>query len=457
MDRKTQLKHDALSEIKPDQHHSQKHDLNGKDHDGKLSESKISYPNPPLHSHIGKIKAKIQGEKETGEQQLLEFIPEGGIQLSLFENKQYGKIQLTISGSSGGGGGSGTPATTVESAYVFGQTAVVGTGSNYAREDHDHGSIVAAVTSESAYTLGQTATVGTSSLASRADHRHGSVSGNTTTESSYVLDQIAVVGTSSLVSKADHIHGAVKGATTSVSAYTYGQTALVGTSSYAAREDHRHGTPGGGWTAAGGPASANPYRFFDHFVGTSLRPEWGITAGAASLTSLEGGWVQLPLGGGVSNLLTLGNTTPNFYRASMPHFQARCYVDSVAANFGISLETSGGAVALARAALHLAYGNDWVLMSDNGAGTVHVHTGLTVVIGEKYLIDLWLSGAVMGAQTWNLSVTPESTMIPVVVSDGTRPPTNAPVRPTIYSGNGGAGGFAVDWYGIEADFSQVPA
>jgi hypothetical protein len=46
---------------------------------------------------------------------------------------------LRISSTASGGGG-GTPATTVVSATSYGQSPVVGTGTDYARVDHSHGS-----------------------------------------------------------------------------------------------------------------------------------------------------------------------------------------------------------------------------------------------------------------------------------------------------------------------------
>jgi hypothetical protein len=58
-------------------------------------------------------------------------------------------VTLTTSTSAGvatttiaapGGGGGGTPATTVVSATSYGQSPVVGTGTDYARVDHSHGS-----------------------------------------------------------------------------------------------------------------------------------------------------------------------------------------------------------------------------------------------------------------------------------------------------------------------------
>jgi len=46
-------------------------------------------------------------------------------------------MTLTIAASGGGGGG--TPASTVVSETSYGQSPVVGTSTNYAREDHSHG------------------------------------------------------------------------------------------------------------------------------------------------------------------------------------------------------------------------------------------------------------------------------------------------------------------------------
>ena len=63
---------------------------------------------------------------------------EAGSGVTLTTSTAGGVATTTIAASGGGGGG--TPATTVVSATSYGQSPVVGTGTDYARADHSHGS-----------------------------------------------------------------------------------------------------------------------------------------------------------------------------------------------------------------------------------------------------------------------------------------------------------------------------
>ena len=63
---------------------------------------------------------------------------EAGSGVTLTTSTSAGVATTTIAASGGGGGG--TPATTVVSATSYGQSPVVGTGTDYARGDHSHGS-----------------------------------------------------------------------------------------------------------------------------------------------------------------------------------------------------------------------------------------------------------------------------------------------------------------------------
>ena len=63
---------------------------------------------------------------------------EAGSGVTLTTSTSAGVATTTIAASGGGGGG--TPATTVVSATSYGQSPVVGTGTDYARVDHSHGS-----------------------------------------------------------------------------------------------------------------------------------------------------------------------------------------------------------------------------------------------------------------------------------------------------------------------------
>ena len=70
-------------------------------------------------------------------------------------------------------------ATTVTGPDVFGSVAVVGVGTEYARDDHDHGLPVAPVVPAAATTVtgpdafGAAAAVGSASIYARQDHNHG--------------------------------------------------------------------------------------------------------------------------------------------------------------------------------------------------------------------------------------------------------------------------------------------
>lgn len=66
------------------------------------------------------------------------LIIEAGSGVTLTTTTASGVATTTIAASGGGGGG--TPATTVVSATSYGQSPVVGTGTDYARNDHSHGS-----------------------------------------------------------------------------------------------------------------------------------------------------------------------------------------------------------------------------------------------------------------------------------------------------------------------------
>jgi len=61
-----------------------------------------------------------------------------GSNVTLTTSTSAGVATTTIAAAGGGGGG--TPATTVVSATSYGQSPVVGTGTDYARVDHSHGS-----------------------------------------------------------------------------------------------------------------------------------------------------------------------------------------------------------------------------------------------------------------------------------------------------------------------------
>ncbi len=250
---KTPLQHDQLSEIKEDQHHPKKHDLSSvTEHSGKLEERLISYPNPPLHNHVSKIKIKPEAGRETAAYPVIEFRGDGATSITISEITKYDKSIVVISSSDR----STDPALTVVSETSYGQSPAVGTGSLFARQDHTHGTPAAispalTVVSETSY--GQAAAVGTGSLYARQDHTHGTPASDAISPATTVMGEVTyglspVVGTGSLYARHDHTHGtpsaiSVPSAAVSVvEETTYGKIPAVGTGSEYAKNDHTHGS-----------------------------------------------------------------------------------------------------------------------------------------------------------------------------------------------------------------------
>jgi hypothetical protein len=257
----SKLQHDQVDGVSENQHHSRKHDLSStSDHAGSLDESKIKYPNPPLHNHKQVIKAKKEGGKETKEHSIIEFVDDGNTYITVTESKQYDKIIVTVSSSGGGGSSSVSPATTVVDEVAFGQVPVVGTGTLYARHDHTHGTPASPTVPNPASTvMGELSfnlvpVVGTGTLYSRHDHTHGSPDVKIAYRGDILTYDTALTrfpsGTEGQVLTVDsgkacglRWSSTSSAASTVVSSYTFDQSAVVGTSSYFARADHLHGTP----------------------------------------------------------------------------------------------------------------------------------------------------------------------------------------------------------------------
>jgi hypothetical protein len=251
------LQHDQIDGVKEDQHHKKQHDLSSAtEHNGKLEERLISYPNPPLHSHVSKIKIKPEAGKETNEYPVIEFRDEGSIKITISESQKYNKSIVVISSSVDSGS---IPATTIMAETSYGISPVVGTSSNYSREDHTHGSPIYTASISPATTVmgevsyGLSPVVGTGSLFARQDHTHGTPASDAVSPATTVMGEVTyglspVVGTGSLYARHDHTHGtpsaiSVPSAAVSVvEEMTYGKTSAVGTGSEYAKNDHTHGT-----------------------------------------------------------------------------------------------------------------------------------------------------------------------------------------------------------------------
>ena len=130
-----------------------------------------------------------------------------GTNVTFSETVVGDKLEVTINASGGGG----TPASSVVSETSFGLSPIVGTSTNYARQDHSHGSptipLASSVVTETAF--GQSSATGTSTSVARADHTHGTpalpLASTVVTETAF--GQSSAVGTSTSVARADHTHG----------------------------------------------------------------------------------------------------------------------------------------------------------------------------------------------------------------------------------------------------------
>ena len=145
---------------------------------------------------------------------------------------------------------------TITGQTTYGLTSGNGTGTNYARADHTHGTPSLSTATPAALTIGNTATAGTGTAPSKDDHAHAMPTfAAPTSQGSYGLTSSS--GTSTSVPHADHTHGTPSlssNAPTNLSA----TTAANGTGTAPAKDDHVHGfTPSGFAISAFGAASAD--------------------------------------------------------------------------------------------------------------------------------------------------------------------------------------------------------
>lgn len=148
------------------------------------------------------------------------------------------------------GGAGGTPAISVTGPDAFGDPAVIGTDTNYARQDHDHGlpaspavpAAGATVVGPDAY--GAVAAVGISTDYSRKDHDHGLPASPTIPVGgtpAIVLGTAAAAGVSPNFLRRDDTIVAFDATVPVTQAFS--DAAAAGTAVVTARRDHKHGMP----------------------------------------------------------------------------------------------------------------------------------------------------------------------------------------------------------------------
>jgi hypothetical protein len=172
-----------------------------------------------------------------GTRQQLNLIEGTNVTMTVADNAGSNRVDVTVNAASGGGG---TPATAVTAETSYGISSVVGTGTNYARQDHTHGSPSLTANTPAAEAVGSTAVVGTGTAPARDDHRHAMPT-SAVTGASAVADT-ASAGVAATLALSDHRHSREAFASPTAQT-TYGLTSTAGSATTLPHSDHTHGTP----------------------------------------------------------------------------------------------------------------------------------------------------------------------------------------------------------------------
>lgn len=211
------------------------------------------------------------------------------------------------------------------------------------------------------------------------------------------------------------------------------------------------------WSASGAVNSL--VRFFDHFVGGAVDDPWVVVPGGPVLPVFDNvakGVVKFPGDNVSSPMIWTGKA--NYYRAAAPIIEVYCYttaaIDQRIAFARYDFSPPDWNQYQWGIRYNPALSPNWGISNKNGAGADVFFPSLTpVVSGQRYVLRVWLTGAV-GAQTINLTI------------DGADLTQYSAVQPdpslgsaAIWCSIAGApnSGLYIDWIGIEADFSQAPA
>lgn len=170
-----------------------------------------------------------------GTRQELNLIEGSNVTLTTTDNGGSNRVDVTVAAAAG------TPASTVAGQTTYGQSSAVGSATNYAREDHTHGT--PALTNAAPATtegIGTTGSVGVATTPARADHVHPMAAAGAPAASA--VGNVQVTGVATTFAASDHVHA--REAFGAVSALTAFNTAASnGVSTSIARADHVHGAP----------------------------------------------------------------------------------------------------------------------------------------------------------------------------------------------------------------------
>ena len=219
----------------------------------------------------------------------------------------------------------GTPATAVTGPDAFGASAVIGVGTNYARQDHNHGlpanpapAVATTVAGPAAY--GDSPVIGTGVHYARNDHDHGLPSAPADLPlAGGTMSGAIAMGTNKITGLGDgsdpqdavafgQLPSGITPATTVTGPDAFGDSPVVGTGTEFARQDHDHGLPAS-------PVTLSNLEALFTAAGQVLQGT-GSGTGALTdlLTALEGkltakGQLIVGTGSGTGELLAVGIDT----------------------------------------------------------------------------------------------------------------------------------------------------
>jgi hypothetical protein len=177
-----------------------------------------------------------KGGTLTGTRQEINLIEGSNVTLTVADNTVSNRVDVTVATTGGA-----TPAGSVVGETSYSQASATGVSTNYAREDHTHGT-PALTSSAPAVTegIGTAAAVGVATTPARADHVHPIAAAGAPTASA--VGDTQVIGIATTFAASDHKHAREAfGTVTALSAFNTASS--NGAATTVARADHVHGAP----------------------------------------------------------------------------------------------------------------------------------------------------------------------------------------------------------------------
>jgi hypothetical protein len=171
-----------------------------------------------------------------GTRKQINLIEGSNVTITTSDNAGGNRVDVTVATTSGL-----TPAATVTDETTYGVAKATGTSTNYAREDHTHGSPSltgsAPATTEG---IGTAAAVGVATVPARADHVHPMAAAGAPVTSA--VGDTQSTGAATTFAASDHRHAREAFGTVTPQT-SFGSSSANGSAITIAHSDHTHGTP----------------------------------------------------------------------------------------------------------------------------------------------------------------------------------------------------------------------